>query len=186
MTDAQPTPIKHYCCITGAMVETFNHDGNAAGDYVSAEDHKRLLAQRDAELREANARAAEEKSIVDRIWAMFGSPDYKELRGRSIYDLIQSQSYWPTKWKEERIASIRASERAAALTVHVEALTRHAEAMALSIGAFHGTNGGPMAEARLAYNQWRKAEQAGRDAEEEEYDCPIHGKLGGINYCPRC
>jgi hypothetical protein len=20
----------------------------------------------------------------------------------------------------------------------------------------------------------------------EEYDCPIHGKLGGINYCPRC
>lgn len=21
---------------------------------------------------------------------------------------------------------------------------------------------------------------------EEEYDCPIHGKLGGINECPRC
>ena len=22
--------------------------------------------------------------------------------------------------------------------------------------------------------------------EEEEFDCPIHGKLGGINECPRC
>ncbi len=22
--------------------------------------------------------------------------------------------------------------------------------------------------------------------EEEEVDCPIHGKLGGINECPRC
>ena len=21
---------------------------------------------------------------------------------------------------------------------------------------------------------------------EELYDCPIHGKLGGANYCPRC
>jgi hypothetical protein len=21
---------------------------------------------------------------------------------------------------------------------------------------------------------------------EEEYDCPIHGKLGGINECPKC
>jgi len=21
---------------------------------------------------------------------------------------------------------------------------------------------------------------------EEEYDCPIHGKLGGIDECPRC
>ena len=27
----------------------------------------------------------------------------------------------------------------------------------------------------------------GEDVDPEElYDCPIHGKLGGVNYCPRC
>jgi exonuclease I len=24
------------------------------------------------------------------------------------------------------------------------------------------------------------------DEPDEEYDCPIHGKLGGIDECPRC
>jgi hypothetical protein len=33
----------------------------------------------------------------------------------------------------------------------------------------------------------REAEQRLAEEEpEEEYDCPIHGKLGGIDECPRC
>lgn len=33
-------------------------------------------------------RAAEEAAIVDKIWDLFGRPSYKDLNGRSIYDLI--------------------------------------------------------------------------------------------------
>ncbi len=33
---------------------------------------------------------AEERRIVDRIWAIFGSPTYEELQGKSIYDLVQA------------------------------------------------------------------------------------------------
>jgi hypothetical protein len=32
---------------------------------------------------------SEEKAIVDRIWKLFGPPTYEELKGRSIYELIQ-------------------------------------------------------------------------------------------------
>jgi hypothetical protein len=35
------------------------------------------------------AQLAEEKSIVNSIWQMFGNPSYPFLDGRSIYDLIQ-------------------------------------------------------------------------------------------------
>lgn len=31
---------------------------------------------------------AVERTIVNRIWDLFGSPDYKSLGGKSIYDLI--------------------------------------------------------------------------------------------------
>ena len=30
------------------------------------------------------------------------------------------------------------------------------------------------------------ANQYGFSVKEEEYDCPIHGKLGGIDECPLC
>ncbi len=34
---------------------------------------------------------AEETKIVDRIWDLFGRPDYKTLDGQSLYDLIQTE-----------------------------------------------------------------------------------------------
>jgi len=43
------------------------------------------LAERIAEL---EAALTSETAIVDRIWDLFGRPSYKELAGRSLYDLI--------------------------------------------------------------------------------------------------
>lgn len=43
--------------------------------------------QRLAALRE---QLAEEVAIVNRIWAIFGTPTYEELQGKTIYDLVQS------------------------------------------------------------------------------------------------
>ena len=40
------------------------------------------------EAEQAEQRAAEETAIVDKIWDLFGRPSYKDLNGRSIYDLI--------------------------------------------------------------------------------------------------
>ena len=45
------------------------------------------LRKRIVELQQA---LIEETKIVDRIWDLFGRPTYKELAGRSIYDLISS------------------------------------------------------------------------------------------------
>lgn len=44
-------------------------------------------AMRD-DLFKAQAELAEERRIVDRIWAILGSPSYEDLNGKSIYDLI--------------------------------------------------------------------------------------------------
>lgn len=40
------------------------------------------------EIERLTAELKEERAIVDRIWALFGTPSYEELKGRSIYDLI--------------------------------------------------------------------------------------------------
>jgi hypothetical protein len=42
------------------------------------------------EIERLTADLKREEAIVDRIWAIFGSPSYEELKGRSIYDLINN------------------------------------------------------------------------------------------------
>ena len=44
-----------------------------------------------AAIRSLQAQLEGERGIVNRIWAIFGSPSYKELKGRSIYDLIEAE-----------------------------------------------------------------------------------------------
>lgn len=78
----------------------------AAGDgHVTMEEAAtalQFLSARERELETAleTSRRAEEHSddlrkeshaIVDRIWAIFGTPSFEELAGRSIYDLIKEQ-----------------------------------------------------------------------------------------------
>lgn len=43
-----------------------------------------------AELAALQERYDEEVAIVNRIWAIFGTPSYEELEGRTIYDLVQA------------------------------------------------------------------------------------------------
>lgn len=43
-----------------------------------------------AELASVKAELAAETAIVDRIWDQLGRPSYEELKGRSIYDLIDA------------------------------------------------------------------------------------------------
>lgn len=49
----------------------------------------RAAMQRAEEARDSAQRALEEeRAIVDRIWDIFGRPDYKSLNGKTIYDLV--------------------------------------------------------------------------------------------------
>ena len=43
------------------------------------------------ELEAARADLKQERAIVDRIWDQLGRPSYQELKGRSIYDLIDEK-----------------------------------------------------------------------------------------------
>jgi len=47
---------------------------------------------------------ADEKAIVDRIWAIFGTPSYEELKGRSIYDMITNLQIQLAVAEEENAA----------------------------------------------------------------------------------
>jgi len=38
-------------------------------------------------------RYEEERAIVDKIWAILGNPTYKELKGKSIYELIEDLKF---------------------------------------------------------------------------------------------
>ena len=44
------------------------------------------VAENDIDI--ALRRLDEETAIVNRVWSLFGNPEYKELKGRSLYDLI--------------------------------------------------------------------------------------------------
>lgn len=46
------------------------------------------LAELQAKVRGLEAELAAERLIVAKIWEQLGSPSYDELKGRSIYDLI--------------------------------------------------------------------------------------------------
>jgi DNA repair exonuclease SbcCD ATPase subunit len=48
---------------------------------------KELIDGKD-EIARFKADLRQETEIVDRIWAIFGTPTYEELKGRSIYDLV--------------------------------------------------------------------------------------------------
>lgn len=41
------------------------------------------------EIERLRTKLDEETKIVDRIWELLGNPGYDDLKGRSIYDLIQ-------------------------------------------------------------------------------------------------
>lgn len=56
-----------------------------SGDYCRAEDALEI----ETKLEQMTTCCEEEKAIVNRIWEMFGNPEYEFLDGRSIYDLIQ-------------------------------------------------------------------------------------------------
>ena len=75
---------------------------------------ERLRAERDAE-----------REIVDRIWKQLGSPTYEELKGRSIYDLID-------EIKDERDAAIKERDEARAERDAAIQRAEHAEASARS------------------------------------------------------
>ena len=45
---------------------------------------------REPTVHELQSALTEERAIVSRIWALFGNPTYKDLGGRSIYDLVQA------------------------------------------------------------------------------------------------
>lgn len=54
------------------------------------------LAERDSEIDKLKAEAKHLRTLNDdahaviaRIWAIFGNPSYEELKGRTIYDLVQ-------------------------------------------------------------------------------------------------
>ena len=57
-----------------------------SGSVLCVECANKRIAERERDV--AHKELAEETKIVDRIWDMFGRPTYKELAGRSIYDLI--------------------------------------------------------------------------------------------------
>lgn len=62
------------------------------GWYVAYSDWEALrkeLSGRTEQYNRALNWGQTEHDIVARIWAMFGSPSYEELAGRSIYDLIK-------------------------------------------------------------------------------------------------
>lgn len=50
----------------------------------------------------------EEVAIVNRIWAIFGTPSYEELQGKMIYDLVQAAQNESQKYRaaEERAAAM--------------------------------------------------------------------------------
>lgn len=54
-------------------------------------DDKHEIETLKRERDEARRLFDEEKAIVERIWKMLGSPTYEQLKGRSIYDLIQEK-----------------------------------------------------------------------------------------------
>ncbi len=39
---------------------------------------------------------------------------------------------------------------------------------------------------KWVFGDEKEAAEVEKEIMEEEVDCPIHGKLGGINECPRC
>lgn len=65
------------------------------------------------------------REIVGRIWKQLGSPTYEELKGRSIYDLID-------EIKDERDAAIKERDEARAERDAAIQRAEHAEASARS------------------------------------------------------
>lgn len=77
--------IERIAALTDQLEETRN---NLRQMTECRDDLNRLVAQRDKELAQARADIDSECAIVNRIWAIFGTPSYEELAGKSIYDLI--------------------------------------------------------------------------------------------------
>ena len=48
-------------------------------------------AEKDAEISSLKNLYEEEKQIVTRIWEFLGSPSFEELKGRTLYDLINEK-----------------------------------------------------------------------------------------------
>ena len=59
--------------------------GTLGGDQ-DERDVEQVIAERES----LERRLADETAIVDRIWDIYGRPSYKELAGRTIYDLINA------------------------------------------------------------------------------------------------
>ena len=67
------------------------HNGQCTAQMVSSSFARQLeneLTAMTARAEKAEADFATERAIVSRIWVQLGSPTYAELKGRSIYDLI--------------------------------------------------------------------------------------------------
>lgn len=60
--------------------------------YVAFEDYQALLLRLEAMTKRAESAESdwqEATNTIARIWEVLGSPDYQELKGRSIYEVIQ-------------------------------------------------------------------------------------------------
>lgn len=73
-------------------------DGDPHGE-CAAEIHRLQ-----AEVAELRRRYDEEVAIVNRIWAIFGTPSYEELQGKTIYDLVQA-----AQDESQQVAELRES-----------------------------------------------------------------------------
>lgn len=72
---------KHDKVVKNAKAEIERLQAELAANGVKSE-LKRRVAELESQLQD-------ETKIVSRIWELLGSPDYDELKGRSIYDVIQ-------------------------------------------------------------------------------------------------
>jgi len=49
-----------------------------------------VIAAKDAEIAHLNSLNEDAHAVVARIWAIFGTPSYEDLAGRTIYDLVEA------------------------------------------------------------------------------------------------